>query len=229
MLQEPFTTPGKGRKPQVHVFDKKTGRTFRTSPENVLHERDFNTFEHQGTVYCLEDGFGKIEDQAAPVFRKLIARRTLVALANQNDTSPYGNLGLEVKGIEIYLPIAPDLAIAFWCPSIIEFLQTALATCEASQRKTAGVALIGVGAGADNLRTQRRQLQERIDQLRADLAAIRVERRLKNSPENMDYMNSLQIAHAERYLLSRDGDFSLATRMIADNDDYRRGLRPGLV
>lgn len=80
MLQEAFATPGKGKKYQVHVFDKHSGRTFRTSPENVLHQRDFNTFEQDGVTLCLEDGLGDIEDKAAPVLRRVIAERSLVGL-----------------------------------------------------------------------------------------------------------------------------------------------------
>lgn len=225
MLQEAFARPGKGKKSQVHVFDKQSGRAFQTSPENLLKARDFNTFEQDGTTLCLEDGIGEIEDKAAPVLRRVIAARSLaglgvaerailatfaalqrlrgvsmradmldvdrqirdrlrrdghdpdvipqldggddplqvkltalrlisgqldafaqafaakimllvaaapgetfllgdtpVTLANHNEADLQGNLGLEVEGIEIYLPIAPDLTLAFWCPSLVGVL-----------------------------------------------------------------------------------------------------------
>jgi uncharacterized protein DUF4238 len=38
-----------------------------------------------------------------------------VALANQRDFKPMGNLGLGVPGIEIYLPIAPNLTLGMLC------------------------------------------------------------------------------------------------------------------
>jgi hypothetical protein len=40
-----------------------------------------------------------------------------LALQNAIDMGPYGNLGLAVKGIEIYLPLSPVRALAIWCPS----------------------------------------------------------------------------------------------------------------
>jgi hypothetical protein len=328
MLQDAFAAPGNGKKRQIHVFDKHEDRTFRTSPENILQERDFNTFENGEVTYCLEDGMGKIEDQAAPALRKVIANRTLaclddkeraailvftalqrirgvhtragmldietqirerlrsngddpdlvpqlrgsnepeqiklsaltlvgknlpefsrsytnkvmvlmeacpgetfllgdtpVVLANQNDTFPYGNLGLEVKGIEIYLPISPDLTIAFWCPSIISLIETALRRCEEAIKNTNAVALLGVGPDAQKLRELHPQLKVRAAKLREDLGGIKSQGTLKNAPENMEYMNSLQVAYAERYVLSSTGDFALAKRMIAENSGYRRGHR----
>lgn len=332
MLQDAFATSGNGKKRQVHVFDKHDGRTFRTSPENILQERDFNTFQDGEATYCLEEGMGKIEHEAAPAIRKLIANRTLasleeneraaimvfaalqrirginvragmrdvaekirgrlckngdhadtilqmrgsddpeavklsalmligegmpdflpsytnkvmvlmeavpgetfllgdtpVVLANQRDTFPYGNLGLEVKGIEIYLPISPDLTIGFWCPSIVEMIENALRVCEENIRKTGAVALLGIGPNADKARELQPQLKAKAEMFQRDLSAIKDGRPLVNAHENMEYLNSLQISFAERYILSSTGDFSLPRRMIADNSGYRQGHRWGLA
>ena len=46
-----------------------------------------------------------------------------IALQNMNDYSPVGNLGLGVKGIEIYFPVSRRLSLAMWCPSIVEKFQ----------------------------------------------------------------------------------------------------------
>ncbi len=40
-----------------------------------------------------------------------------VVMHNDNDYGPYGNFGILVPGIYIYLPVAPDLVLGFWCPS----------------------------------------------------------------------------------------------------------------
>jgi hypothetical protein len=328
MLQEAFTTPGAGKKAQVHVFDKREGRTFRTSPENILQARDFNTFEQEGVTYCLEGGMGDVEALAAPVLRQVITERSLaglsyeqraalmvfaalqrvrgvstrasminldeqirarltaegqdpdiipqlrgggdpeqgklsalmlvgrnlgefarsfadktmlliaaapeqtfllgdtpVTLANQTDTGPYGNLGLQVKGIEIYLPIAPDLTLGFWCPSLFAMLEEGERRTEESLRKTAAVGVLGVGAAAEELRRMRSDLQARKARLTADLAALRAQTPISSDADNMEYYNSLQVIHAERYLLSSTGDFSLPRRMLADNPKFRGGAR----
>ncbi|KQZ28339.1 hypothetical protein ASD89_01945 [Caulobacter sp. Root656] len=80
MLQDAFTRPGKGKKPQLFVFDKHEDRVFKTSPENILHQRDFNTFESEEASYCLETGMGKVEDAAAPVLRHLLTLSVLQEL-----------------------------------------------------------------------------------------------------------------------------------------------------
>nr|QWP89203.1 hypothetical protein IHCLGBEB_00006 [Escherichia coli] len=43
-----------------------------------------------------------------------------VVLKNSNDFGPYGNLGLAVRGIQIYLPLSSTLMLAMYCPSIRE-------------------------------------------------------------------------------------------------------------
>ena len=40
-----------------------------------------------------------------------------IALQNSIKMGPFGNLGIAVKGIEIYLPLSPVRALALWCPS----------------------------------------------------------------------------------------------------------------
>jgi hypothetical protein len=306
MLQNAFATSAKGKKDQVFVFDKHEDRGFRTSPENILQERDFNTFDDGAAVLCLEDGLQSVEDKAAPVFRKIIAERAInglsdeeraaacvftalqkirgtsvrfdmadftqqisdrlrangddpslvpqlqggddpeqiklsalmliknnlgefarsyvnknmaliaappgetfvlgdcpVVLANQNDHAPYGNIGLEVKGIEIYLPIAPDL--------------------------TGAAALLGLGLEADQLRQQREKLKRAVARLRQGVAAMETGTAAQYDHDNMDYLNSLQIGHAERYVLSANGDFKLVKQMIADNPARRFGWHAQLA
>lgn len=332
MLQSAFARPGKGRYAQVHVFDKRDDRTFRTAPENMLQARDFNTYDDGTYVVCIEGGLGKIEAQTAPVFAKIRQDRSLAELtleervkvmaftalqgirgvsvrtnmldvaeqmrerirsqghdpdlvpqlkgsndpeqvkltammfaseslpeftvsfadkvmllieaapgttfllgdapavmANQHDLGLRGNLGLKVKGIQVYLPIAPDLAIGFWCPSLALELERGLQQTEESLRRTAGMALLGIGPEADQLRRMRADLTERVARLRADVEAIRAQRPLQSCSENMDYYNSLQVTFSERYVLSATGDFSLVRRMIADDPERRRGARMELA
>jgi hypothetical protein len=54
---------------------------------------------------------------------------------------------------------------------------------------------------------------------------VRTGGRARLAPENMIRYNSLQVRWAERFVASADGDFSLVTRMIKDNETYRRSVR----
>lgn len=56
----------------------------------------------------------------APKGNKYYISDNPLTLQNENDFGPYGNLGLKVLGIEIYLPLSPYLTLAFLCPSFHE-------------------------------------------------------------------------------------------------------------
>jgi hypothetical protein len=43
-----------------------------------------------------------------------------VALQNEVDHGPYGNLGLAVRGSEIHVPLSSALTIGLLCPTLIE-------------------------------------------------------------------------------------------------------------
>ncbi len=145
--------------------------------------------------------------------------------ANQTDTGPYGNLGLDVKGIEIYLPITPDLTLGFWCPSLTEFLHEGLTRAQALERKFSPVALLGVGAAQANAIKGRDKARTTVAKLEADLGQIAAGLPLQNSADNVKYVNALEVAQAERYVASSSGDFALVREMIADNANFRRGAR----
>ncbi|VAW34880.1 FIG01046273: hypothetical protein, partial [hydrothermal vent metagenome] len=46
-----------------------------------------------------------------------------LSLQHKNDFGLHGNIGLAVKGIEIYLPLSSTLTLAMYCPSIVEEMQ----------------------------------------------------------------------------------------------------------
>lgn len=328
MLQGAWAKPAKGKLPHVYVFDKQDDRSFRTSGENILLGRDFNSFDNGEMELSLEEGMGQIEGQAAVVMSNLRARRSLeglsiedraavcvfaalqrlrgvglraqmldadaqlrtmllangddpdtipqlaggqdpeqvklaalllirnnldvfakslalkamflfqpprgktlllgdspVVMANSVDHGPYGNLGFEVEGIELYLPLAPDLAIGFWCPTLVVFMETALKQCETSLRNTAAAAVLGIGPEVPKLREMRAELASRERRIREDLARIGSGTPVQYDLSNLDYVNSLQIAQAERHVLSHDGDFSLVRRMLSDSPAYKSGPR----
>lgn len=328
MLQAPFATAGDGKTKHVHIFDKQTDRTFRAATENNFSARDFNTFDQDDVVLCLEDGMAAIEDMAAPVIRKIIEERSVASLTveersklsvfaalqkvrgvamraqiggltealrerlraggedpdainhlragdgagnlklmalnlvrdhlgefaqsfenkvllamasaagqtfllgdtpvtwtNKTDTGPYGSLGLEVRGIELYLPISPDLSLAFWCPSLIERLESQLAQAQADTKQYGAEAILGVGDRLRMAAEKVRIAQAYVDKVGVTVAAIAKGTPATSDAPNMDYVNALQISQAERYVASADGDFRLAHRMMADNPNFRRGRR----
>lgn len=150
---------------------------------------------------------------------------TPVTWTNKTNTGPYGNLGLEVRGIEIYLPLAPDLTLGFLCPSLLEEMQRSMEKVKANAKAYAGEALLGLGVRRERAAEAKRQAEAFIARHEPELAAIGAGTPMPSTHGNMDFLNSLQVGQSERYLVSTDGDFALPRRMIRDNEKYRRGAR----
>jgi hypothetical protein len=101
----------------------------------------------------------------------------------QNNTQPKGplrgNLGLAVRGIEIYLPVSSTLTLAFFCRSHEEIVRDGV-----ERMRTIMVRDLGHSMGFGDLLKWRR--------------AFRTGVPLSSSPDNVLNHNSLQVHHAER-------------------------------
>ena len=147
---------------------------------------------------------------------------TPVCLSNQRDFGPYGNIGLMVPGIEIYLPLASDLMLCAWCPTVLAGFREALA---AHQRMPLAEVLAGRMPAAE-MKAFLDRTRPRVQPLERLLKHANEGTPLDSSPDNMDYYNSLQMRCAARYVISADGDFDLAQRHNKEFPHLRRGYRP---
>jgi hypothetical protein len=150
-----------------------------------------------------------------------------VCLNNMQEFGPYGNIGLAVTGIEIYMPLASDLLLCAWCPSI---LSTLLSDYENAVRERRSEAVGQVMAGKMTAQ-QMKELMERFvatDRPAASLlSAVAEGRTVSSNEDNMDYYNSLQTSFASRYVVCQQADFGLAQRFCRENPYARRGYRMG--
>lgn len=133
-----------------------------------------------------------------------------LALQNTIDMRPYGNLGLAVEGIEIYLPLSPTRALAMWCPS---HRQTIL---------NGATKLRQLRAIAPHLVTQQVRDPEGIESLERTLKDGTP---LQYSLENVRNFNSLQVRYAERFVFSCVPDFALPQEMVSSHPSLRTGMR----
>ena len=76
-----FLAPG--GKEQVHVFDKKTNKSFRTSISNIMAERRFNDFVFDAVEFTFEPKAGAIEEALLPTYRRVIETRRLDETAEE--------------------------------------------------------------------------------------------------------------------------------------------------
>lgn len=304
---------GTGKKDQLWVFDKTSGRSFQTNAKNVASESRFYDFVIEGESHSLEDCLSRIESQAKPVMEQVLqddSVRTIsaqsrallaaflaiqfvrtrafrmqwgdmgrllrekiesmghqvaigseaealmrtpteneikidtariilqaptdfgphflskvwflakttrghpfmigdnpLALQNHIDMEPYGNLGLAVRGIEIYFPLSSTRALAMWCPSLAKQVAEAAGTLRSLPGQITAPFV-----------------RDREGVLALD-EALTHGTALPYKPEHVMNFNSLQVSRSERYVFSSVRDFSLPIRMLADHPMLRGGPR----
>ncbi len=66
-----------GRNKQIHVFDKSTGKTFRTSVRNVASESGFYDFQVGENAHSLDPLLTKVEEATKELLRKILQLRAL--------------------------------------------------------------------------------------------------------------------------------------------------------
>jgi hypothetical protein len=133
-----------------------------------------------------------------------------VTLYNRNEYGISGNLGLGVKGIEMYIPLSPSLCLSIACPSILEKIISQNAEIIDDNGLLCELAAEVLGKDTADL---------------ADiLTGFRTGASVQVKEENVKMMNSLQVIHSSRQIYSSNGDFSLAKEMIKSDVSYRSGL-----
>ena len=120
---------------------------------------------------------------------------------------PGGNLGLSVRGVEIYMPLTPRLVLSFLCPSLNE----PIVECH-------------------SVVTRAQQLGHAVDSEDSDPVGYLMDGICFGFPvpaeqDRVDHLNSLQVQWGERWLLGKSGDFSLAKQMLKENPKLRCGVR----
>jgi hypothetical protein len=148
-----------------------------------------------------------------------------VALANSRKFGPYGNIGLALPGIEIYMPLTADLMLCAWCPSLLGDLRKDHEERKMTRR---GELLAQVGAGQLSPATMKAMLERvaPLERFSDELLQNAAEGRpVPSDPKNMEYYNSLQTNWAYRYVISREGDFEFARSVNMANPTLRRGHR----
>ncbi|EPT7056168.1 DUF4238 domain-containing protein [Cronobacter sakazakii] len=132
-----------------------------------------------------------------------------VVMKNSNDFGPYGNLGLAVRGIQIYLPLSSTLMLAMYCPSIRE---------EMVLHKQH---LHNLLARAPHLIPRHIRPFEKLEHIRRYTDYLLMPLTL----DHVTHYNALQVEFAEQYVFCGEKDFSLVERMLSGSERYRTGPR----
>jgi virulence-associated protein VapD len=144
-----------------------------------------------------------------------------VILHNSRSNGPFGNLGLDVAGIQIYLPLSSDLVACAFFPTIsteiLEMQQKQLQSIQNDVRQAMASGKITFTEGSAFLRNAEQEIKK--NQL---LDAMHSGKTLSSSDENMDFYNSLQTSNAERFVICPKGQFGFARR-VAEADAAQGG------
>jgi hypothetical protein len=132
------------------------------------------------------------------------------AMHNDNETWPRGNIGLNVEGIQIYFPLSPEITLTLWCPALRQSFVDGVTRLKNATEVEA--------QPSGSLPDAQASLVEIME-------AIRTGEPLATKAQTVDFNNSLQVANAERFVFSSNGDFTLAKSMIRSNPNFRNGRR----
>jgi hypothetical protein len=144
-----------------------------------------------------------------------------VVLHNNIDMGPYGNLGLALKGIQIYLPLSPTLTLGLLCPSIIKEMAEKVEWAKTTYDQQNALRTLAPAKANTELINR---LKESLADLEPVMFAFTNGTPGMCSKENMDFFNSLQIQWAERFVMSTNNNFELVERMIKDNPKFKTGV-----
>ena len=131
-----------------------------------------------------------------------------ITLQNMQDFRPRGNLGLAVKGIEIYFPISKLLTLGMICPSYLASFQKMWRTNELL--RICGIPQI---MPPEHHRTQVEEL----------IKGLEIGTPVSTVKENVLNLNSLQVAFSTRFIFSSIDDFALVRDMIATDPHLKEG------
>ncbi len=157
--------------------------------------------------------------------QRFIIGDTPVVLKNDRNHGPYGNIGLAVPGIQIYLPVSPELALGFWCPTLLAEFVNGLEEGRRTERAASGFALLSSPPQRAEAQTQLDKLRKSITDLEQIQSGFLTGSLMPASDDNVIHLNSLQVMYAEPWVFSASANFELPKRMINDNPKHRAGLR----
>lgn len=133
-----------------------------------------------------------------------------ICFQNMNDFGFRGNIGLSVKGIEIYFPINSNLAIAMYCKSIEEEIRSGY---KIYQKLLFSNPILAA-----------QQIKDPVG-LEQIVAGITEGKVVPSKPENVININSLQVRYSSRFVFSTENKFSLVEEMLRDNPELKDGPR----
>ena len=148
-----------------------------------------------------------------------------VTMHNDLDLGPYGNIGLGVKGIQIYLPLTSTLSLGLWCPTYADQFISAFDGAKKTRAALEAQKVLGRNPDLQQINKQLSELDAAVARLSKLVVPMKEGTPVISSDENMEFFNSLQARWAERFIMSPHNDFRMARRMLRDFPKSKQGMR----
>ncbi|MGP9712222.1 MULTISPECIES: DUF4238 domain-containing protein, partial [unclassified Psychrobacter] len=152
-----------------------------------------------------------------------------VTLYNSINMGLYGNLGITLEGIEIYIPLSSTITLGLICPSISKL--KAQQAAEISSRPKILDVFNQLNASQKKLVLDKaNQTETEFLQAVKNLnSCIEMAKSFEDGTsyliqdEKLKHLNSLQVAQSERYVFSGIDDFEVVQKMLAMDEQYKYG------
>jgi hypothetical protein len=202
---------------------------------SVPNDRDVKMQALYGIVHALPEYVSHLRGKdfllfKAPPDEEFVIGDNPVVMDNHKEFGFRGNIGLALKGIEIYLPLTAHLVLGLWATDICPEMKSMIASGRQHQRELMALAALG---GMQSARIAAKKAledaEEKLTFAERLLEEFQCGGPVNLNTENMDRFNSMQTVYAERYLASASGDFHLAELMIAERPEIRHHGARGKV
>lgn len=110
-----------------------------------------------------------------------------VAMHNHQDFGPYGNIGLALPGIEIYLPIHRKWTLCLWCPTLLDRMKSQQREAQSRLGQLKAYSVIGTGLNVGMVSQQIREFDAIASRLDDDIKRIEGGRPIRARPENVTF------------------------------------------
>jgi len=139
-----------------------------------------------------------------------------------NDNAPHGDrsIGLKVPGVQVFMPISPKYALAYFCQTILEELEQGIAKIDAIRsRRFADWFKTGTLGDAERLTMTNLNYKREI--VAQTFRALKTDRKIQFNEQNLIFLNSKQVISGFRFVASAARDFSLVVDMLEKSPELR--------
>ncbi|WP_299852699.1 DUF4238 domain-containing protein [uncultured Roseovarius sp.] len=166
----------------------------------------------------------------APPSRSFYLADNPVAWHNDEpDNGIFSNMGLALKGIQLYVPLSSEFMLAVWCPSILDKFRTQASEKRAFARRSRSAVTLSPNSlprskkiAFDGEMEKLDNTIERVDKL---TKAADAGRPIQATTENMDFYNVKQMQFARDFVICQRADFKLAKEFVKRQGNKQGGMK----